>query len=316
VVRRLARRKHPQRQTSPQGFSIEESSRSVRKADACRTGEETPPQTTALAIAQAWAEAAPITSHHHQAAAQLARALAQKPGAIPEASILELQADWKARYAQNTRSSRLFALKKIAAVIDEKLGTSLRLAVPKAPRQKPRNVTITPADLQNLLQIARPHMRLFVSLMAFAALRFAEAHEIGWENYDEEKQTLTIAGKGGAIRTIPAPPEAVELLRLTPKGTGSFISLLRGRATTKQWTRREWVKLKRKAGVPENINPHDLRRTAAVGIYRRTKDVYAAKELLRHEALSSTAHYLAPYDVEALQKVRNDMLRGAKGPPN
>lgn len=312
VVRLLVRRQHPLRKAPPQSLFIEESSRRVRNANAERTREETPPQTTALAIAEAWAKAAPITSHHHNAAAQLARALAQKPGQIPEATIIELQADWKTRYAQNTRSSRLLALKKIAAAIDAHLGTSLATAVQKAPRQQPRMITITTDDLNRALAAARPHMRLFISLMAFAALRFAEAHELGWENYDEEKQTLTFAGKGGKTRTIPAPPEITKILELTPRGPGTFIGLLRGRTTTKQWTRREWVKLKRKAGVPENVNPHDLRRTAAVGIYRRTKDVYAAKELLRHDALASTAHYLAPYDAEAMQAIRDDMLRGIK----
>jgi integrase len=206
----------------------------------------------------------------------------------------------------------LFELRVIVRMIDSRLGTQLARAVQKIPGPQPRRVTIAPLDLQRMLRAATPDMRFFVSLLAFAALRFAEAYALGWDNYDEEKQTLTIAGKRGVIRSIPCPPEITAMLAFTPTGPGSFISLLRGRKLCQARVRNVWNNLKRKAGVPENVNPHDLRRTAAVGIYRRTKDVYAAKELLRHDALSSTAHYLAPYDVEALQAVRDDMLRGLK----
>lgn len=314
VVRRLVRRKLTQRPSPPKDVLIEESSRRLPKANAEGTREETPPQTTAHAIAQAWADASPRWGSGRVTAQDLAKALTRCNPAAPETAIAQIEADWKTRkYAFNTIQHRRFHLRKLCRAIDAKLGTTLTAATQKPRKPQPRRVTITAEQLAAMLNKATPHLRMFIALMIFAALRFSEAHEIGWQNYDEENQTLTLAGKGGKTKTIPAPPEIVALLHLTPRGPGSFISLLRGRATTEQWTRKQWNRLKRKAGVPENVTPHDLRRTAAVGTYRRTLDLYAAKELLRHENLSSTAHYLTPYDAEALQKVRDDMLRGLKG---
>jgi integrase/recombinase XerD len=53
-----------------------------------------------------------------------------------------------------------------------------------------------------------------------------------------------------------------------------------------------------KAGLPDNIVLHELRHTAADELYRETKDIVLAQQLLRHKSIETTRRYLHPSDAD------------------
>ena len=64
----------------------------------------------------------------------------------------------------------------------------------------------------------------------------------------------------------------------------------------------DWFKrCLRVAELPESIQLHELRHSAADALYRKTGDIGKAQQLLRHESPATTAGYLHPRldDLEA-----------------
>jgi len=211
-----------------------------------------------------------------------------------------MQARWKKRLAPTTCFNNAYALRKILRSIDEQLRTQLARAVEIPHHFQPRQRTATPDELRRLFAAASPAMRMFLALTSILALRFTEAESLGWSNYDEEHQRVRVKTKGGKIREFPVPDEVAALIHVCPRGEGTFIQLLHGRKIREKHLRELWSRLRKKAGVPNDLHPHDLRRTAAVRVFEITKDVFAAKALLGHDALASTAWYLSPHEPKAM----------------
>lgn len=304
MARRLARRP---RCPPPESLSLEESSGSVSEEAAESRCESGPPYHTAHAIAQAFAEAAPRNSTLHRAAKALADQLAGAKGRIPEATISGILADWKKRFAPTTHYCLARALGKILRTVDQRTGSQLASAIPKLRRPQARLTTITPEEFAALLRHATPWMRLFLLLTGVMALRFTEAWSARDDNWNAEKQTLTLTTKGGYRREFPVPDEIAALLRIIPEGPGTFITRLKGGTISRVNLWKHWGRLKKKAGVREEVRTHDLRRTAAVRIYSLTKDIFAAKALLGHDSLTSTAIYLAPHEPAAMRALKDQL---------
>jgi hypothetical protein len=301
LVRRLARRKPARRQAPPKSLQNPPRRRSLPKTHAA-TGAKAaaPPYTTAHQIAKAWAESTPEKSSRHEVAVQLAHELRDLKGRIPAAIIEALQGRWKKTLAPITNFNHAYSLRKICRHIDHALGTQLAEAavIPRQP--PPRQRIATEEELGRLFRAASPAMRMFLSLTSIMAFRFAEAERIGWQNYNAQKQTITVQTKGDKYREFGVPNQVAALIAVTPQGPHSFIHLLHGKPISHKYLRDLWSKLRKKAGVPADLHPHDLRRTAAVRVYTITRDVFAAKQLLGHDALASTAWYLTPHEPKAM----------------
>jgi len=205
-----------------------------------------------------------------------------------------------AKLAPSTRFNAAYSLKKLCTEIDARTGSKLAAEIPTPRRASPRQRIATEQELAALFEHADPPLRMFLALTSIMAFRFAEAEQIGWANYNAERQTIVTKTKGGKYREFPAPDQVRALIEMTPRGEGSFISLLNGRPLHHERIRARWEKLKAKAGVDADLHPHDLRRTAAVRVFRMTHDVFAAKQLLGHDSLASTAWYLTPHEPAAL----------------
>ena len=265
------------------------------------------PSNTAGGIAAAFAEAARKDSPLRCAANELARELKGARGKVPPAAITGILARWDATYSQWTVFNRRHALRKILLAIDAELRTSLAQQVGRRKVPPARATTIQPEELARMLAIATPPIRLFLLMMSVMGLRFAEAQRAKPEHFNPENQTLTLTTKGGKEREFPVPDEIAAILRsapLAPEGW-TFIEALRGRTIHRDQLRNLWRQTKKRAGVREEVNPHDLRRTAANRLYTLTKDVLAVKELLAHDNLNSTAYYLQPYAPDAMKQIRH-----------
>src|SRR5208282_5489472 len=168
----------------------------------------------------------------------------------------------------------------------------------------------TDAELDALFGAADPPLRMLLMLTAVMGLRISEALSAGWESYDVEHQTLTLKTKGGKFRQFPVPPVVAKTIDIAPRDTATFIAGLANRKTLSAIAVRErWRRLKRRLGIHADLTPHDLRRTAAVRIYRDTHDVLAAKALLGHDSLATTGRYLEPYEPEAMRVLRDSLAQ-------
>jgi integrase len=232
-------------------------------------------------------------------------------GRIPSAVVAQMLARWKRFYAPWSMFTYAASLKKLLRHIDGQLQTNLAEGVSKIVRPPPRRVLIEQEELDRLLAAAPPHLKLFISLMVGMGLRFAEAQRAAPEHFDRESQTLTLKTKGGKIRQFPVPDAIAALFAIAPEnGQGTYIERLRGRGPMHRGTlRQQWNALKRKAGVRMEVNPHDLRRTAAVRVYQLTKDVMAVQALLGHDSLMSTAHYLSAHEPKAMRTLETELRR-------
>lgn len=217
-------------------------------------------------------------------------------------------AAWKNSYAPRTTFNLSLQLRRILKEIDRANGTNLAALVPHLKHPAPRLTVATAEEFEKLKAHAAPWMRLWLQLTGVMALRFAEAEKLTPADYDRTKQTITVETKGGHHRTFPVPDEVAQTLAVLPEGLpGTLLSQMRGQRTNANMIRKAWKKLKKLAGVREELHPHDLRRTAAVRVYQLTKDIYAAKALLGHDQLTSTAIYLAPHEGQALKDLHNQL---------
>jgi len=254
---------------------------------------------TAEGLARSWQEASRRGEENHSVARELADSLRGLRGPIPAALVVGILAGWKKRYAPNTIHKRVRVLKRILAAIDAQQGTMLAKLVPRPGSHHARLRILQPGELERLLQHAKLHMRLLVLFGVLMGLRFAECLDASPSGYDAEKQTLTVRTKGGKNKTFPVPQPIAQILAVAPRFDGvGFIEALRGKKCSSITIRTDWEKLTKAAAITPPLIPHDLRRTAAVNKYRETKDIFAAKALLGHEALGTTAHYLKAHEAE------------------
>lgn len=216
-----------------------------------------------------------------------------------------LTAKWKASYAPATYHGRTLALRRFLRLLDATAGTQLRQTVTPGRNPGPRKIIAKTDETQRLFARAQPWQRVWLLLCSQLALRNAEARGIAPANYDAANQTIQFKKKGGGVHTLPVTPDLAALFASAPEGEAgwSYIEMWRGKSLSKAAVEHQWRKLKKLAGVRENLRVHDLRRTTAVSLYELTKDIRAVSHLLGHTSIAATCGYLAhqnPQDLRPL----------------
>ncbi|MGB2590529.1 MAG: tyrosine-type recombinase/integrase [Candidatus Acidiferrum sp.] len=216
-------------------------------------------------------------------------------------------ARWRQSYAKNTIHNRTKALRRILRELAPLIAAqNLWQCVPKVGPAKPRQQTIAPEQRIALLRRVPQWMRLFILLCADLAFRFAEARTAPLEAYDRERKTLTLKVKGGDTHTLPVTEELRAIIESIPPGQDTalpMLEILAGKPIRKHAILYEWRKANLAAGLPANLRPHDLRRTAATNLWAITKDARLVQQLLGHKSLHATARYivdLTPTDLRPL----------------
>jgi len=216
---------------------------------------------------------------------------------------------WRQHYSRSTTWQQAHRLRNFLRHLHAIGGPDLTAAIPKLRRGSPRTETFTREALHRLIAQAEPWLRCFILLCTQLGLRFSNAVSISPANYNAENHTITLREKGDRARTIATTPEIESLFTTAPQTENPetpFIVSLRGKTyndsgqVSETTIRDHWNALKRRAGVRANLNPHDLRRTAANLLYTETKDIRAVQHFLGHADLRSTAWYLAPFDPHEL----------------
>lgn len=184
-------------------------------------------------------------------------------------------------------------------------------ANPVEPLVRPRKRTKLPNTLrwdavQELLDVCRtPRDRAIVALMAYGGLRRSEVVALDIGDFDPAFGLRRVRGKGGQDTAVPLPtPGRVivsDYLRCDrPDAAASGPLFL---VTYPTFTRRLIVKrmgghrvwklirdLGERSGI-KGLHPHALRHACALELLRRTRNLRAVQQHLRHRDLQTTTVY-------------------------
>lgn len=324
VLRRLAR---PQRHAETQ--VIQDGTRGAQVRS--RTARTRPPKTegarkTITQILCAYFKGREKSQRHEYYAAKalIASAGSSTPRELSAAHVMDVCESWEKRYRHVTRVNAHGALRRVLRWLWEEHGApKLDSYVPKLSGTRPRNVTADRDTINRLIEAARPDMRLWILLCSDLGIRSGTALKLGPDNYNRRAGTLSFTTKKAAALTLPLTSEAAELIESCDMGDPRpFVTQLReevignhGRprsnaALNSHNMRQEFAKLRTQVGITKRVTLHDLRRTTAVAIYKRTRDLHIVQAFLGHRNMQATIWYL-DHD---LQPVERSTLEDAKKP--
>jgi integrase len=154
-------------------------------------------------------------------------------------------------------------------------------------------------------------------------IRSGTALRIAPQHYSCHSGTLAFTTKKGAILTLPVTREVADLLDTCNQNDPlPFITQLRINAVARMGRprknatvnshnmRQEFAKLRNSLGIAKRITLHDLRRTTAVAIYKRTRDLHIVQAFLGHRNMQATIWYL-DHDLQTIERAT---LEDAKHP--
>lgn len=161
---------------------------------------------------------------------------------------------------------------------------------------------------------AAPHReRTQITLMATYGLRLAELAGLRVEDWDRERDLLTVLGKGRRTRVLPLTGEALHELRgWVDFGLRATSGPLWpspdhvGEPLGAGWIGRRISAVGASVGI--SVHPHLLRHTAASDMVEEGIDLAAVQAVLGHTSLASTSIYVSSAP-EHLRQVLEDKRR-------
>jgi integrase len=233
------------------------------------------------------------------------------------------------QFALSTRTIRLVKFRKLLRWLWEEYGApKLDGHVPRKPSLRPRNVTASREQIDLLLDNAKPALRLMLLICSDLGIRTGTVVKLGPENYNRETGELRFMSKKGSQVTLPVTEEIEKVLdTLDHESRLPYLTQMRiktnSNAAARQKAevmdpgilRKELKELREGLGITKRIVPHDLRRTAAVELYKRTHDIRIVQSFLGHRSLQATLwyldHELVPVDRADLEAIKHPTKRPA-----
>ena len=243
-------------------------------------------------------------------------------------------------YAPNTRKSYAATVRLFVRWLHEEghidRDPSKAIAKVNMPRRVPR--ALSRDDVRKVLGIeAIPRLKAIIWLMLGCALRCVEVSNLDMDDYDRDAGTILVRGKFGHERVLPLPPEAQSAL-------DCYIGMVRGhrpgplflaigskmsvdRRMSPHWISTRVSRAMKLAGVHQPYDrksAHAIRHTAAADLYKMTKDLQLAQQMLGHRSIATTESYLRGVDLDDLRVAMasrrygetslGEPLRGAPSP--
>ena len=194
---------------------------------------------------------------------------------------------------------------------------------------RPRNVTVERREIETMIGTAPPPLKLWLLLCSHLAIRSGTAVRLGPQHYDQPNGTLRFITKKNAPVSLPATEEIRALLdRCDMSDPTPFIRQLWKRFGRRHLSdtaepsafncamQRDLRAHRKRLGFTRRIVAHDLRRTTALALYKRTGDVRDVQALLGHRSLQSTIWYLdhdlRPVDLANLEAINSPQWRKDK----
>lgn len=143
--------------------------------------------------------------------------------------------------------------------------------------------------------------RGLVALSYLCGLRVSESLSVATQDFREEAghRVLRVIGKGQIPRDIPLTPQAWRWLTELLDESDAARPLLRdddGTPLNRFQARRMVEAIRKKAGLPERMTTHDLRRSAATGALEAGAPIHRVQEFLGHASPVTTQRYLRHRD--------------------
>jgi integrase len=206
-----------------------------------------------------------------------------------------IQAHWQKELAPWTHHFRARGLRAALRFLDHTTGTDLaqHVRIPRKP--KPRDKCLSTEQLSSMLRWATPWQRCWLLLATFLGLRRGDALKVSAQNWFSEARELRwTQQKTGEPHVLPVPDALAEMLDTAPGADPNkpFLERWRGKPLAYRTISNAWAQLARKAGIPRELRPHDLRRTAGAALMDWTKDIRAVQHFLGHLRIENTAHYI------------------------
>ncbi len=180
-------------------------------------------------------------------------------------------------------------------------------AVPLPRRTKPLPKTLSPGEVERLIDAARgtaPRAlrdHALVELLYGAGLRVSEAVGLERTGVDLEGRLVRVLGKGGKERVVPVGRPAVEALRrylsrgrpyLDSRHRPEVFLNARGGPLTRAGAFLILRRIAERSGLePTRIHPHLLRHSFATHLLEGGADLRSVQEMLGHADLSTTELY-------------------------
>lgn len=153
---------------------------------------------------------------------------------------------------------------------------------------------LTDEELSRLLEILDnwpfDDSAAFIKFALLTGIRKGDACKLRWEHIDFERGMLTLADpKGGKTTTIPVNKEALTVLEGLHRSS-EFVFPGRGGKQRANF-RGPWIRIRKAAGLSEDIRFHGLRHHFASTLVSNGVDLAVVGKLLTHKQAQTTMRY-------------------------
>lgn len=226
-------------------------------------------------------------------------------------AIAQILESWKEpRYAYSTKFLYVKMLKRILHVIGyyDPYFENLRHAMPRLQNPGNRIVVVSDETFERVFRPAPLGYRFVLLTARGAGLRLAEGMSIRPSMIDFGTNLASFTQKGPSDRSQFFAQAIVELAKLCPdqnlRCCDQLMKPLHGepRVITQDSIRRWLERTIHKLDLPRFCF-HDLRRTIATEIHRKTRDLFLLKQFLGHRSITSTVAYVKPFQPQGMSQL-------------
>ncbi len=163
-------------------------------------------------------------------------------------------------------------------------------AICRAIAENEQRPKVTPGTSSWLLPIVRANVYL--------GLRAGEVVNLRWEDVDLERRTLTVKNredfttKAGKERTIPIAAPALDMLRSMERRAAWVFPNHGGTQLHRLYLSRRFKHFAKRAKLPDAINFHATRHTAASWLAQQGASVEAIRRFMGHSSIQVTQKYM------------------------
>lgn len=160
-------------------------------------------------------------------------------------------------------------------------------------------IYLTPDEMQKIIENIKVdggkntnRDSLILMIFLYTGIRCTALTEINIEDIDFKNYILKIVDKRDKYREFPIPKEMMILINKV-RGTRTTGALfISNRNTRISQSNIKWLLKKYTNNIDKHVTPHKLRHSYGTNLYNETGDIYAVKNAMGHENISTTQIYV------------------------